>query len=108
MGFGRGIKTAGMFFRSSQRRFQARLRAALAWGFDLQVLVEVEGFGVISAGSPTPADRAPATDNWKPSKSKPCAPSPGSVRRSSAVSYGSSIPALPPVLFLAGPAAASR
>jgi hypothetical protein len=29
MGVGGGIKTAGMFFRSSQRRFQARLRTAL-------------------------------------------------------------------------------
>jgi hypothetical protein len=50
MGFGRGIKTAGMLFPFVPKRFQARLRTALAWGFDLQVLVEVEGFGVSSAG----------------------------------------------------------
>jgi hypothetical protein len=75
-------------------------------GLSVQAELEVKRSGFSGAGSPTPADKGPAMDNWKPSKPKPYAPSPESARRSSTVSYGWWIPARPPVRSLAGPAAA--
>lgn len=64
----------------------------------------MEKVGFSSASSPRPGGRGPATDSWNSSKPKPCAPSPGSARQSSAAWYGSSTPALPPVRSLADPA----
>jgi uncharacterized protein YcbX len=108
IGHRKGHKTAGKSFSFVAKPISSATPQGLRYGLRLKVLLEIEKSHFSSAGSPTPADIAPATDNWKPSRPKPCAPSPGSGRRSSAASYGSSIPVLRPVQSLSGPAASTH
>jgi hypothetical protein len=107
-GLWKGHETPGKFFSFVPKLISSTAPHRRWRGLRLQVLLEVEAFGFSSAGSPTPADKGPATDNWTPSKPIPYAPSPGSARRSSAASCGSSIPALGPVPSLSSPAAATH
>jgi hypothetical protein len=108
IGHRKGHKTSGKSFSFVAKPISSATPQGLRYGLRLKVLLEIEKSHFSSAGSPTPADIAPATDNWKPSRPKPCAPSPGSGRRSSAASYGSSIPVLRPVQSLSGPAASTH
>ena len=77
-----------------------------------QRLTQLVGKGraieMITTADMITADKAAAMDNGKPLRPRPGAPSLGSARRSSAVSYESSILAQRPKLRLSNPVAATR